>query len=324
MVFPFRVHHFKMQQLLVLVACCLCCTISITTEHSHPSPDRPNIAVDEERRSLGEAKLRELERHSESSPCWKEAVSRIDASCKDLTDLQQSRLAVEFANCHLDKSNRLTYPCTNAMTIAQCTENMDPVAFQTYTEFFTHTGHICYFLQSQLWQERTENVITKLSDSSNEVLGKLEESLDYHRIIDDKQSEALKNQDKILDQDRKIAASLRETREYMGDAFVDMREMAENQRQLLAEVFGTLQKSVESVRYLMSLFLVEFVGYETFAFFVVFWLVILFLPRFGYTRFKLHLVLFGDLALEIAFRRVYGYFVFGNDKPPPESLVSEI
>ena len=164
-----------MKRLLVLVlGLATCCRIS--SGHSDPSLDRPNIAVDEERRSLGEAKLRELERQSESSPCWKEAVSRIDASCKDLTDLQQSRLAVAFANCHLDKSNRLTYPCIDAMTIAQCTENMDHVAFQTYTEFFTHTGHICYFLQSQWWQERTENVITRLSDSSNEVLGKLEES----------------------------------------------------------------------------------------------------------------------------------------------------
>ena len=321
---PFVAHHFKMYRLEVLVACYLCCLlIAASTKHPDSSPARPNIAVDEERRSLGEAKLRELERHSEGSPCWKEAVSHLDASCKDITDLQQSRLAVAFANCHLDKSNRRTYPCTDAMTIAECTRDMDPVAFQTYTDFFTHTGHICYFLQSQLWQERTENVITRLSDSSKEALGKLEESLDYHRVLDVKQSEVLMNQDKILDQDRKIAASLKETREYMGDAFIDMREMAENQRMLLAEVFGTLQQSVESVRYLMSLFLVEFVGYETFAFFVAFWLVILFLPRFGYSRSLLHLVLFGDLAMEILVRRIYGYFMFGNDKPPPQDLVSE-
>ena len=75
----------------------------------------------------------------------------------------------------------------------------------------------------------------RLSDSSKEALGKLEESLDYHRVLDVKQSEVLTNQDKILDQDRKIAASLQETQEYMGDAFVDMREMAENQQMLLAE-----------------------------------------------------------------------------------------
>ena len=101
------------------------------------------------------------------------------------------------------------------MTIEECTRDMDPVSFQTYTEFFTHTGHICYFLQSQLWQERTENVISRLSDSSKEALEKLEEGLEYHKVIDTKQNEALKNQDKILDQDRKIADSLHKTSEHM-------------------------------------------------------------------------------------------------------------
>ena len=308
---------------VILVVCCLCSTITVSTTPSSPaSLAQPNIAIDEERRALGKSKLRELERHSESSPCWKDAVSQLDASCKDLTDMQQSRLAVAFANCHLAKSARQTYPCTDSMTIEECTRDIDPVSFQTYTEFFTHTGHICYFLQSQLWQERTENVISRLSDSSKEALDKLEEGLEYHKVIDMKQNEALKNQDKILDQDRKIAESLHKTSEHMSEAFTDMRLMAEKQRALLSEVFGTLQRSIESVRYLMSLFLVEFVGYETFAFFIVYWLVIIFLPRFGYSRFKLHLVLFADLVVEIVCRRVYGYFVFVEAKPAPEILVS--
>ena len=68
-----------------------------------------------------------------------------------------------------------------------------------------------------------------------------------------------------------------------------------------------------------NLFLIEFVGYETFAFFVVYWLFILFLPRFGYSRFKLHMA---DITLEIVLRKGYGYFVFGTNKPPPEGLVS--
>ena len=301
----------------------ICSTILVSTEVSSSSRSiQPNIAIDEERKLVGESKLRELERHSERSPCWKSAVSQLDASCKDLTDVQQSRLAVAFANCHLAKSGRSTYFCTDAMTIEECTRDMEPVAFQTYTEFFTHTGNICYFLQSQLWQERTEHVVSRLSDSSHEALDKLEESLEYHRVLDSKQSAALSNQEKILDQDRKIAESLHQTREDMDQAFNDMQKMAERQKVLLTDMFSTLQNSVETVRYLMSLFLVEFVGYETFAFFVVYWLIVLFLPRFGYSRLKLHMVLFAEITLETVIRRVYGYFVFGATKPPPESLVS--
>ena len=87
-------------------------------------------------------------------------------------------------------------------------------------------------------------------------------------------------------------------------------------------MFGSLQSSIEAIRTLMSLFLVEFIGYETFATLVVSWLVILFLPQFGFSRLKLHIVLFTDLVLEVVIRQVFGRFVLGGAaKPPPDSLV---
>ena len=141
--------------------------------------------------------------------------------------------------------------------------------------------------------------------------------------MDKKQNEALSNQDTILEQERKIALSLGETRKSMDQAFGDMADMAEKQKVLLSEMFGSLQSSIEAIHTLMSLFLVEFIGYKTFATFVISWLVILFLPQFGFSLLKLHLVLFADLFLEIVIRQVYGYFVLGGAaKSPPDSLVS--
>ena len=115
-----------------------------------------------------------------------------------------------------------------------------------------HTGHICYFLQSELWQERTENVISKLSDTSGEVVSKLEESLEISQSVGWE-----------TEQDRKIARTLDKTRKDMDKAFSDINEMAEKQKLLLNDMFGSLQASVDTIRSLMSLFLVEFIGYET-------------------------------------------------------------
>ena len=230
----------------------------------HPQP-AVSLAIDEDRKAQGEQKLKEIQQKVGDSQCWREAVSRLNSTCKLLSDIEQSRLAVAFANCHLGKSARRTYPCTDSMTIEECTKDMDSVGFQTYTEFFTHTGHICYFLQSELWQERTENVITRLSDTSDEAVTKLEEALEYHKVMDGKQPEALNNQDTILEQVLMIAFSLRETQKSM------------------VKVFGSLQSSGEAIRTLMSLFLVEFIGYKTFATFLISWVVILFLPQFGFS-----------------------------------------
>ena len=104
------------------------------------------LEVDKTRLEMGEAGLKEMEGNAAHSPCWRAAVEKLDLSCKQLSDMEQSKLAVAFANCHLAKSGRSTYPCTEKMSVRECTESMDSEAYQTYTHFFTHTGHICYFL----------------------------------------------------------------------------------------------------------------------------------------------------------------------------------
>ena len=289
--------------------------------HVSGDPQSSVLGLDQARLEVGEAQLRELESKASHSPCWRDAVSRLDHSCKQLNDVQQSRLAVAFANCHLDKSGRQTYPCSDDMTIRECTGTMDTDAYQTYTHFFTHTGHICYFLQIELWQGRTEGLIDRLSDTSSETVRKLEQSLDYHRLLDEKQDTALRNQDVILEQDKKIASSLRETHRDMAASFSEMSAMAESQKALLGEMFSSLQSSVEAVRSLMSLMLVEFIGWETVAVFCVSWLVVMLLPQFHYSRFKMMVVLLGEVMMEVCVRRVYGYLVLGGDTPPP-NLVS--
>ena len=281
------------------------------------------VKEEEDRRQLGEAKLHELQRRTGNSDCWRVAVAQLNSTCKQLNDMEQSWLAVSFANCHLGKSGRQTYPCEDSMSIKQCTGDMDVLAFQTYTEFFTHTGHICFFLQSQLWQEKTEDVITQLSDTSRQSLVKLQESLNYHKLIEQKQDEALHRQENILQQDRSIASALQETKHNMESAFQSMEELATQQQDLLGEVYTGLKTSIDSVHYLMSLFLVELVGYETFAVVLVTWLVILFLPQFGYSRFKLYLLLLVELGSEVVVRRVSVYMAIGAaSQTPSDDLVS--
>ncbi len=245
---------------------------------------------------LGESKFREMVKKSEGNPCWKRAVSQLNSTCKGLTDIQQSKLAVAFANCHLMKSGRRTYVCDETMSVETCTGDMDPVAFQTYTEFFTHTGHICYFLQNVLWQEKTENIIFRLSETSSETVKKLRKSLEHHQLIEKKQNEVL-------------------------GAFVTMEEMAMKQRDLLWEVYSSLKGSVDGIRYVMSLFLIELIGIETFVVTIVVWVVILLLPKINYSRFWLMIVLICEQLSEIVVRRAYGKLVRDTPHPSPDDVV---
>ena len=301
------------------LSCVLLVILAATPSRGQPhSSAVPVLGVDKSRLEIGESQLRELESKADHSPCWREAVRGLDLSCKQLSDIQQSRLAVAFANCHLEKSGRQTYPCNDDMTIRECTGDMDHDAYQTYTHFFTHTGHICYFLQIELWQGRTEGLIGRLSDTSSQAVEKLEQSLEYHRAMDGKQDTALRNQDLIIEQDRKIASSLQEARTDMETSFSEMSTMAEQQKALLGEMFASLQASVDAVRGLMSLMLVEFIGWETVAVFAISWLVVMLLPQYRYSRFKMIVLLVAEVVVEVCVRRVYGYMILGGETPPQD------
>lgn len=239
-----------------------------------------SAANDEERVKLGEATLKELQKRSETNDCWKTALANLNSTCKQLNDVEQSRLAVSFSNCHFRKSRRPTYICNSTMSVEDCTEKMDDTAFLTYTEFFTHTGHICYFLQNEIWQEKTESTILQLSETSSETVRKLKESLKHQEVIEMKQNQAL-------------------------GAFQSMEEMANRHRDLLTEIYTSLKSSIDSVQYLMSLFMLELFGMETIVTIVISWIVIYFLPSFSYSRFYLCALLFAEQIVELGLKRIY-------------------
>jgi hypothetical protein len=102
--------------------------------------------------------------------CWKAALHRLDQGCKQLDDQVQSRLALSFANCFLEKAGIRTYPCEDSAPLADCLANVDNNGFTAYSNFFTQTQNICFFLQSQMWQELTEETVNRLTASSAQVM----------------------------------------------------------------------------------------------------------------------------------------------------------
>lgn len=102
--------------------------------------------------------------------CWKAALQNLQRGCKQLDDDVQSRLALAFANCFLEKAGMRTYPCQEHLELADCLKNVDSNAFATFSNFFTHTQNMCYFLQSQIWHEATQETVNRLTVNSAKVL----------------------------------------------------------------------------------------------------------------------------------------------------------
>ncbi|KAG2462645.1 GEX1 protein, partial [Polypterus senegalus] len=130
---------------------------------NHRKPHSDQVAVAEGQAQL--QRLNEFARQPRYGACWITALERVHIGCKEFTDEAQSRIALGFTHCHLQRSGRSFPACSEEDSIQVCTQHMDSVAFGVYTEFFTHTHSICYFLQNEIWQQQAENTIDSLMAS---------------------------------------------------------------------------------------------------------------------------------------------------------------
>lgn len=56
--------------------------------------------------SQGHSRLQqayEMARHPRYGTCWTRALGQLDVGCKELDEEQQSRIALAFAHCHLQR-----------------------------------------------------------------------------------------------------------------------------------------------------------------------------------------------------------------------------
>ncbi|XP_043390311.1 uncharacterized protein LOC119564925 isoform X4 [Chelonia mydas] len=191
----------------------------------------------------GRARLREaqtLAQHPQLGACWAGALGRLDGGCQQLGEEQQSRIALAFAHCHLQRSGRPFPRCEASSSVRACTQHMDPVAFGVYTEFFTHAHSICYLLRSEAWQQQAESTVHRLVASSEGVAERLEETNQLAEQAARAQEATLRSQEEILRHGELLRQTLQDSSRGVREAFRDMQEAAGRQRLAFAEIVNRL------------------------------------------------------------------------------------
>ena len=250
--------------------------------------------INAERARAGETALSDYRGHAEHSKCWKTAVDRIETGCRRMNDAEQRKLAIAFTNCHLAASGKPTYPCDDESDVAACTKDMDVLSFNAYTEFFTHTGHICFFLHQVTWQEKTELTISTLAENSYRVSEGLQESLGYHKELLEYEKTSLDNQELMMAAERDLKESLTETTQDMKQSFQEINQTS-------THVFGNFMIWLKKIAYVQSLVLGEFIGIQAFLMYVLGALVAYLLTatnQTGGARLWIYIVLVGSFSIE--------------------------
>ncbi|CAH1154417.1 unnamed protein product [Phaedon cochleariae] len=138
--------------------------------------------------------LKERESLPRYGTCWKSAIEHLDTGCRLLTEDTQSDIALHITNCFLEMSGQETYNCEldkKRNLRAICISSMSDRAFHVFTEFYTHTQNMCWFLQGQVWQEI-------ISESTMRVGKQLKETAANQHDLLEAQKESLELQGRML------------------------------------------------------------------------------------------------------------------------------
>lgn len=171
--------------------------------------------------------------------CWTQAIAELDSTCAHLTETTQAALAWRFTKCFMDQS------MDTQMELCEpddkhCVENVPERIFQAYTNFFTHTQSICFYLMSQVWHTETEHTISALRMHSHSVSKQLEMASQLQVNLLQQQREGLKVQRQLVEHGLNLSEVLHESRGRLARLTAEFRNSTIEHGRQLGDLFRRL------------------------------------------------------------------------------------
>ena len=219
----------------------------------------------------GEIQLMELEERATQprfGQCWTMAIKDLHWQCLGLNEEIQGRLALKFTNCLLSQAGHQENPCPQTKPLEECLKNVDDKTFTVYTTFFTHTSHMCNFLQEYTWQRESEKTMGRLMDASDKVMINTEESVQNQQkmmmnqdITMEKQRQSQEHGEKLeelMQATLKVGGKLLESIQLAGDVHQKTWGMAHNWFLILHSTILQETSGIHSVIYYASYVIVSY------------------------------------------------------------------
>ncbi|XP_011297868.1 protein brambleberry isoform X2 [Fopius arisanus] len=191
---------------LIIVTCVLKCIQASSIfnwiwNKPHSPEDSNGLAVDgisisipyesmtDDEKFLQEvAKLTHIQLSSPLQLCQHRVIMKIQNSCSTLTEEELAKLGVNLLNCQSAVEGRKIFPCSEDMSLKQCTTDMDADMWNAYHLMSNRARAVCYAARNVQFRALTELTINKLMNSAQsqiQALSSLKESherLELHTI----------------------------------------------------------------------------------------------------------------------------------------------
>ncbi|CAK9826864.1 Protein brambleberry [Anthophora retusa] len=142
----------------------------------------PYESMTEDEKFLQEAaKFTDIQVASPLETCQHKVIIKIKTSCSDMTEEQLAKLSVNLLNCQSAVEGRKMFPCTEEMSLKQCTTDMDADMWNAYHLMSNRARAVCYAARSTHFRGLTELTVNKLMQAAHtqiKTLSSLKENQD--------------------------------------------------------------------------------------------------------------------------------------------------
>ncbi|KAJ8969351.1 hypothetical protein NQ317_016136 [Molorchus minor] len=103
---------------------------------------------------------------SELDTCQQRVVLKLKSDCDKMNDEQVAKMAVHLLNCQSYIEGRRIYPCTDEMSIRDCTTNMDSDTWTSYHLMSNRARAVCYTIRQSHFRGLAEHTVNRLMDAT--------------------------------------------------------------------------------------------------------------------------------------------------------------
>ncbi|XP_063053216.1 protein brambleberry isoform X2 [Engraulis encrasicolus] len=146
-----------------------------------------------EERFLAEGNMMQL---SPLDSCHLQVISQLKSTCDGLSEEGLAKLGVALFNCQAEVEGRRTYPCTEDMSLKECTADMDSDTWNAYHIVSNRARSVCYATRQQHFRRRAELTVNALIATATSQLHAMEDLKEGQEELRDMTAASL---DKLLE-----------------------------------------------------------------------------------------------------------------------------
>ncbi|KAJ8389033.1 hypothetical protein AAFF_G00124300 [Aldrovandia affinis] len=128
--------------------------------------------------SLADEKFLAEARQMELSPldsCHYGVIAQLKSTCNGLSEEQLAKLGVVLFNCQSGVEGRQTYPCTEEMSLKECTADMDSDTWNAYHIVSNRARSVCYATRQQHFRRKAELTVNALISTATSQLDAMQD-----------------------------------------------------------------------------------------------------------------------------------------------------